>query len=191
MANEQAIRGNNMTRLQPLTPAEASGKATELLTDIIERRGSVGAMVATMAHSPALLQGYLDFSRAMKRVKLLRPLSEKISITVQQWIGCQVCQQAHISAGRAAGLTETDIALARQGASTDTRESLLLDLAVRILTEPSSITDDDIEALRAAGWTDRILADVVGIVMLNQLTGSFNLLAGIHPALVQAEPPTP
>ena len=171
-----------MTRLQPLTPTEAPAKAAELLTDIIERNGSVGTMAATMAHSPALLQGYLDFSRAMKRTKLPRPLSEKISIAVQEWIGCEVCQQAHLSAGRAAGLSETDIGLARQGTSTDTREALLLDLAVRILTEPSSITDDDIEALRSAGWSDRILAEVVGIVMLNQLTGSFNLLAGLQPA---------
>jgi AhpD family alkylhydroperoxidase len=180
-----------MTRLQPLTPAQAPGTAAELLTDLIERHGSVGPMVATMAHSPALLQGYLEFSRAMKRVKLPRRLSEKISITVQEWIGCQLCQQAHISAGRAAGLTDTDIALARQGTSTDTRETLLLDLAVRILTEPSPVSDDDIEALRTAGWSDRILAEVVGIVTLNQLTGSFNLLAGLHPARTPAEAPKP
>jgi AhpD family alkylhydroperoxidase len=189
--NQATRRGNDMTRLRPLTPTEAPGKVAELLTDIIERHGSVGAMVATMAHSPALLQGYLDFSRAMKRVKLPRPLSEKISIAVQEWIGCQVCQQAHISAGRSAGLTDTDITLARQGASTDTRETLLLDLAVRILTEPSSITDGEIEELRAVGWSDRILAEVVGVVMLNQLTGSFNLLAGLHPTPAPAEASTP
>ncbi|WP_020392364.1 carboxymuconolactone decarboxylase family protein [Kribbella catacumbae] len=169
-----------MPRIEPLTPAEAPGKSAELLSDIIERRGSVGNMVATMAHSPALLQGYLDFSRAMKRTKLPRPLSEKISIALQEWIGCDVCQQAHADAGRSVGLTETDITLARQAISTDDRETPLLALAVQVLTEPSAITDDTIEAAKAAGWSDRILAEVVGIVVLNQLTGSFNLLAGLH-----------
>lgn len=169
-----------MPRLQPLSPAEAPGKSAELLTDLLQRRGSVGNMVATMAHSPALLQGYLDFSRAMKRTKLPRPLSEKISIALQEWIGCDVCQQAHADAGRSAGLTETDITLARQAISTDDRETPLLELAVQILTEPSAITDDNIEALKKAGWTDRILAEAVGIAVLNQLTGSFNLLAGHH-----------
>ncbi|SPL88713.1 probable Mip [[Actinomadura] parvosata subsp. kistnae] len=32
--------------------------------DILDRRGSVGEMVAAMAHSPALLEGYLNLSRA-------------------------------------------------------------------------------------------------------------------------------
>jgi AhpD family alkylhydroperoxidase len=175
-----------MTRIQPLTPDTAPAKSAELLAGIVERRGSAGAMVSTMAHSPALLQGYLDFSRAMKRSKLPRSLSEKISIAVQEWIGCETCRQAHIDAGRSVGLSDADVTLARQGVSTDARETQLIDLAVRILTEPSGVTDEEVDTLRAAGWSDRILAEVVGLVMLNQLTGSFNLLAGIHPASASA-----
>ncbi|MDP9862398.1 MULTISPECIES: hypothetical protein [Streptosporangium] len=57
-----------MRRLNPLQPADAPDKSRELLTDIIERHGGVGDMVATMAHSPALLQGYPDLSRSMKRM---------------------------------------------------------------------------------------------------------------------------
>ncbi|WP_310973750.1 MULTISPECIES: hypothetical protein [unclassified Amycolatopsis] len=29
------------------------------------------------------------------------------------------------------------------------------------------------------GWSDRVLADAVALLSLNQLTGSFNLLAGL------------
>ncbi|MGV9778222.1 hypothetical protein [Streptosporangium sp. NPDC003464] len=57
-----------MRRLNPLQPADAPEKSRELLTDIIERHGDVGDMVATMAHSPAPLQGHLDLSRSMKRM---------------------------------------------------------------------------------------------------------------------------
>jgi hypothetical protein len=53
---------------------------------------------------------------------------------------------------------------------------------VRVLTEPNTITDTDVQQLRAHGWSDRILADVVGLVALNQLTGAFNLVAGLEPA---------
>jgi AhpD family alkylhydroperoxidase len=171
-----------MRRLTPLDPAEAPEKSRELLNDIIGRRGGVGDMVATMAHSPALLQGYLDLSRAMRRVKLPRTLSEKISLAVQEWIGCGHCLQAHAEAGRAAGLSESDIALARQGTSTDAREAALIALAVRVLAEPSSITDGDVAELRAHGWSDRIVAEIVGVVALNLLTGAFNLLVGLEPA---------
>ncbi|MFD9644837.1 hypothetical protein ACFWWN_15260, partial [Streptomyces sp. NPDC059082] len=106
-------------RLTALAPEQAPGRARELLTDLVERHGSVGEMVSTMAHSPALLDGYLGLSRAMKRVRIPRALSEKLSLAVQEWIGCGTCREAHQEAGRAAGLTATDIELARQGTSTD------------------------------------------------------------------------
>ncbi|GAA2443677.1 peroxidase-related enzyme [Actinomadura vinacea] len=170
-----------MRNLPPLDPADAPAKSRELLDEIIGRRGSVGDMVSTMAHSPALLQGYLDFSRAMKRAKLPRALSEKLSIAAQEWIGCGTCMAAHTAAGRAAGLSETDIALARQGTSTDSREAALLAFAIRVLAEPSSLTGDDVTALREHGWSDRVIAEVVGLVTLNMLTGAFNLVAGIQP----------
>lgn len=171
-----------MRRLTPLEPADAPGRSKDLLNDIVARRGGAGDMVATMAHSPALLEGYLNLSRAMKRVKVPRALSEKISLAVQEWIGCRTCLQAHTEAGRAAGLSETDIVLARQGTSTDVREAALIAMAVRVLAEPSSISDEDVAELRAHGWSDRIIAEIVGVVTLNLLTGAFNLLVGLQPA---------
>lgn len=171
-----------MRRFAPLEPATATGKSKELLQDILDRRGGVGEMVATMAHSPALLEGYLNLSRAMRRAKLPRALSEKVSLAVQEWIGCGTCLQAHTEAGRAAGLSEADIALARQGTSTDAREAALIAVAVRVLAEPSSLTDADVAELRAHGWSDRIIAEIVGVVALNYLTGAFNLLAGLQPS---------
>ena len=170
-----------MPRMRALDPEQAPSAARTLLTDIIDRHGDAGPMVRTMANSPALLQGYLQLSRAMKRSALPRPLSEKISIAVQEWIGCALCLAAHTAAGRGAGLTEVDIELARQGTATDAREAALLTYAVRVLTEPATLTDADLAELRSHGWSDRVIADVVGLVALNQLTGSFNLVAGLAP----------
>ncbi|MEU2077541.1 alkylhydroperoxidase [Streptomyces sp. NPDC013489] len=168
-------------RMTALSPEQAPGRAGELLTDIARRHGSVGEMVSTMAHSPALLDGYLNLSRAMKRVKIPRALSEKLSLAVQEWIGCGTCAEAHRAAGRAAGLSETDLELARQGTSTDPREAALIGLALRVLAEPGSLSDEDVAEARSHGWSDRVIAEVVGVVTLNLLTGAFNLLAGIQP----------
>ena len=57
----------------------------------------------------------------------------------------------------------------------------MISFAVRVLVEPAALTDDDLAALRAHGWSERTQADVVGLVALNQLTGSFNLVAGLEP----------
>jgi AhpD family alkylhydroperoxidase len=168
-----------MRNLTPLEPDEAPAQSKELLEGIIERHGSVGDMVATMAHSPALLRGYLELSRSMKRAKLPRQVSEKLAIAVQSWIGCGTCLAAHTEAGRAAGLSETDIALARDATATDGRQAALVGFAVRVLAEPSSIRREDVEELRGHGWSDRVIAEVVGLVSLNLMTGAFNLVAGI------------
>jgi AhpD family alkylhydroperoxidase len=171
-----------MRSLTALDPADAPDKSRELLTDLIDRHGSVGEMVSTMAHSPALLAGYLGLSGAMKRAKLPRTVGEKISLAVQEWIGCEMCRQAHAAAARSIGLSESDIALARQGTAADAREAALIGVAVRVLAEPASLTDQDVAELRAHGWSDRVIAELVGLVALNLLTGAFNLLAGIEPA---------
>jgi AhpD family alkylhydroperoxidase len=170
-----------MPRLRALDLEHATGTARTLLAGIIDRHGEAGPMVRTMAHSPALLQGYLELSRAMKRSAVPRPLSEKISLAIQEWLGCALCLEAHSAAGRAVGLTEIDIALARQGTATDAREAALITYAMRVLTEASTLTDADVEELRGHGWNDRVLADIVGLVALNQLTGAFNLVAGLEP----------
>lgn len=44
-----------MTRFPSLTPDTAQGAARSLLGDLVARHGEIGAMVATMAHSPAVL----------------------------------------------------------------------------------------------------------------------------------------
>ena len=177
-----------MARLHPLAPEQASGTARSLLAGIIDRHGDAGQMVRTMAHSPALLQGYLELSRAMKRSSIPRPLSEKISLAVQEWLGCALCLEAHSAAARTAGLSESDISLARQGTATDAREAALITYGMRVLTEPSTLTDTDVDELRAHGWSDRALADVVGLVALNQLTGAFNLVAGLEPTARTQQP---
>lgn len=171
-----------MRRVTPLDPAEAPEKSRQLLEDLVGRNGGLGDMVRSMAHSPALLQGYLELSRAMKRVKVPRALSEKLSLAVQEWLGCELCLLAYTEAGRAAGLSEMDIALARQGTSTDKREAALIDFAMRVLAEPASISDDDVAGIRTQGWDDRIIAEIVGLVSLNLMTGAFNLVAGLEPS---------
>lgn len=163
------------------TPGTAVGKAADLLGDIIERHGSAGTMVRTMAGSASILAGYLELSRAMKRSTLDRQLSERISLAVQDQLGCGLCLQAHTSAAQALGISETEIARARKGGSADARINVVVDFGRRAYTDPSSISDDDVIGLRSLGLTDREILDIAGLVALNVLTGTFNLVAGLRP----------
>ena len=170
-----------MPRFATLTPDTAVGASRDLLSELVERHGTVGDMVATMAHSPAVLGGYLQLSKAMRRAKLDRRISELVSIAVQSKQGCGMCLRSHIDAARTLGLTEEAISLAQQGTSEDPSIAAMIQLGVLIYREPASITDARIEELRRFGYSDREIADVVGVVALNILTGAFNLVAGLTP----------
>lgn len=171
-----------MSRLPALTPTTATGAARDLLADLVDRHGQVGEMVRTMAHSPAVLGGYLQLSRAMKRAKLDRATSERISIAIQVRQGCELCLHSHEAAARSLGVTESEIELARDATSADPRIAAMTAFGFRVFAEPNAITDADVDALRGFGYRDREIADVPGVVALNVLTGSFNLAAGLRAA---------
>jgi uncharacterized protein YciW len=59
----------------------------------------------------------------------------------------------------------------------------IIAFALQVVAAPSEIDDADVEGLRDHGYGDEQIADVVGLVALNLLTGAFNLVAGIEPAL--------
>ena len=170
-----------MSRIAALTPATAHGAAQNMLTELVARHGQVGSMVSTMGHSPAVLGGYLQLSKAMKRAKLSRRISEVVSIAVQARQGCQLCLDAHIAAARTFGVTDAEIAAARESTSPDPAVAAMIALGLAIYSSPTTVTDDQVAELHAFGYTDREIVDVVGIVALNVLTGAFNLVAGLEP----------
>jgi uncharacterized peroxidase-related enzyme len=170
-----------MPRIQPIAVEEASSRARELLDELASRGGEPGPMVRTMAQAPTLLRGYLDLNRALKRSHLDRRVSERISLAVQAWLGCDYCVEAHTGAARALGVSDVEIDLARNGTSADPRIGPMVAFGQQVLAAPAEITDDEVDELRRLGYSDEQIAEVPALVALNVMTGAFNLVAGIHP----------
>jgi uncharacterized peroxidase-related enzyme len=170
-----------MPRIQPVDVKTADPRSRELLRELAARGTEPGPMVRAMANAPALLRGYVDLSRAMKRSHLDRRVSERISLAVQEWLGCDYCVEAHSRAARALGLSETDIELARQGTAIDPKVAAMVAFAQQVLVAPAEVTNEQVQELRDVGYSEEQIAEVPGLVALNVLTGAFNLVAGIHP----------
>lgn len=171
-----------MSRLPVLTPQTAVGAARDMLNELVARHGQVGDMVSTMANSPAVLGGYLQLTRSMKRAKLDRRISERISIAVQVRQGCQTCLDSHVAAARSLGIDDDEIDRARRGTSADPTIAPMVAFGSQVYVEPTAITAVQVEELHDLGYSDREIADVAGVVALNVLTGGFNLVAGLQPA---------
>ena len=170
-----------MSRLPLIDPHDAKGSVKDTLAELSSRGGDFGPMVRGMANSNAVLRGYVELNRAVKRSHLDRKVTERISLAVQEWLGCDYCIDAHTRAARAVGLSEADIELARNGSATDPKVAAIVAFGRQIAAAPSEVTDAQVDDLRTHGYRDEQIADVVALVNLNVLTGSFNLVAGIHP----------
>ena len=170
-----------MTRFDPVDREQATGKARELFDELSTRGAVPGPMILAMANAPARLRGYVDLSRAMKRSHIDRRISERISLAVQEWLGCAHCVEAHRHAARALGLSEDEISLARHGTATDPKIAAIVAFGQQVSVAPAEVSDEQVEQLRELGYSDEQLAEVGGLVALNVLTGTFNLVAGIHP----------
>jgi uncharacterized peroxidase-related enzyme len=170
-----------MPRIEPIAVDAATGKGKELLDELASRGGEPGPMVRAMANAPALLRGYLDLNRALKRTHLDRRIVERINLAVHEWLGCEYCLVAHTRAARQLGLSDSDIELARQGTATDATVAAMVAFAQQVLVAPKEVTDAQLDELRALGYSDEQITEVVGLVSLQLLTGALNLVAGIEP----------
>ena len=169
-----------MARIDPIPMEEAEGRARELLEELVQRGGEPGPMVRAMANAPALLRGYLDLTRAMKRSHIDRRIVERINRAVHEWLDCDYCLVAHTRAARQLGVPDSEIQLARQGTSSDPAIAVIVAFAQQVLAAPAEIGDADVARLHAHGYRDEQIAEVAGLVGLQLLTGAFNLIADIH-----------
>jgi AhpD family alkylhydroperoxidase len=181
-----------MARIDPIRMEAAEGKARELLEEVVARGGDPGPMLRTMANAPALLRGYLDLNRAMKRSHIDRRVIERINLAVHEWLSCDYCLVAHTRAARQLGVPESEIQLARQGTSSDPAIAAIVAFAQQVLASPAETGDADLERLRAHGYRDEQILEVAALVSLQLLTGAVNLISGLHApaeALQELTPP--
>lgn len=164
-------------RIPSVQPAVASDKAEALLRGVKAKMGVVPNMMKTMAHSPALLEGYLVFSGALGKGVLPAVVREQLALFVSQYNGCEYCLSAHtLFAGRA-GLKPVQIAWAREGVADDPKTQAVLTLAGNLIDNRGDVTDEQLADAQEAGLTDAEIAEVVGHVALSTLTNYFNELA--------------
>jgi uncharacterized peroxidase-related enzyme len=166
-----------MARIAPVNVDSATGKAKDLLDAVKAKMGMVPNMMATLANAPAVLESYLAFSGAVGGSSLSPKTREAIAIAIAETNACNYCLSAHAVIGKGAGLSETDIASAREFNASDSKLDAILKLARAINDTRGFATDADLAAARTAGITDAQILEVVAVVSLNVFTNYLNHVA--------------
>jgi uncharacterized peroxidase-related enzyme len=166
-----------MPRIQPVEQKTADPAIEALLGSVRKSMGTVPNLIATMANSPAVARAYLGFAQALAGGSLPRRLREQIALVVGEANACGYCLAAHTALGRRAGLTEEEAKEARRASSRDGKERAALVFARKVVQDRGVVTDDDVEQLRRAGYTDGQVGEIVANVALNIFTNCFNHVA--------------
>ena len=175
-------------RLEAIDPATATGKSKELLERVQARFGGIPNLIRTFAHSPAVLQGYLEFSGALASGSLPARLREQIALVVSEVNDCDYCRAAHTAAGKKAGLSAHEVLDSRQATAGDPRVQVVLRFARDLTANDGWVGDEDVARLRDAGYVDGEIAEIVANVALTIFTNYFNHVAGTEVDFPAAKP---
>ncbi len=159
----------------PATVDAAPEAAQPLLNAVKAQIGSVPNLFRITANSPAALEGYLGLSGALGKGKLAAATRERIALAVAQVNGCGYCLAAHTYLGKnVAKLSDAEILRNRAGHSDDAKADAAVSFAVKVAKQRGAVSDADVQGLRASGYSDAEIVEIVAHVALNTLTNYLN-----------------
>ena len=163
-----------MPRLKVIDPKTATGKAKELFDGPL--KGKHLNFFKGLANSPAALQAYLSVSGALGEGELSAPQREVIALAVGEVNNCAYCVAAHTAMGKMAGLSQEQTVGARRGCLDDAKLGPLVRFVSALHEKNGHVSDEDLAALKGAGYTDGAVAEVLAAYGLNVFTNYFNHL---------------
>ena len=166
-----------MTRITAVEPGKATGKARELLDAVKNKVGRVPNMMRTMAHSPAVLEAYLNFSAALAGGQLNAKLREELALLSAEMNACSYCAAAHTAIAKMVGLSGDAILLARKGHSLDPKTNAALNFARALIETRGEVSEADFQAAKDAGFSEAEIGEIIANVALNIFTNYFNIVA--------------
>ena len=166
-----------MPRIKPVDPASTEQKSQQLLDAVNNKLGTVPNIFKVMAHAPAALEGYLNFSGALGAGALSPQLREQIALVTAGVNQCDYCASAHTLMGKGTGLDEDELQRNLNGEATDSKTQVALSFAKKVVQARGVVTNDDLAELHSAGFNDEETIEIVAHIGLNLFTNYFNHIA--------------
>lgn len=171
------IEKTHSPRLTAVNPDQTTGKAKDLLSAVKAKLGMAPNMMRTMANSPAVLEGYLNFNAALGGGFLAPSLREQIAIAVAEANGCDYCLSAHHTLGKMAGLKPEQLSQSRDAIASDPKADAALKFAVAVVASRGAVNDAQFAKVREAGFSEGEVAEILAHVAINVFTNYFNKAA--------------
>jgi AhpD family alkylhydroperoxidase len=144
------------------TIESAPAASRRLMAETVKHQGHLSEAVALLAESPELLGTFLRASGTFA-ASTLDPLAQEVVImTIATRNGCHLCVAMHTARLDALAADPGLITALRAGTPLDDpRLAALRQFTLRVLASTGEVTDDELAAFVAAGFTARNALEVV------------------------------
>jgi uncharacterized peroxidase-related enzyme len=171
-------RRNAMNRIPIPSADQTPAPSLPLLAAVQKQLGVVPNLMKLVGHSPAALEGYLSLNSALGKGTIGAKSGERIALAIAEINGCSYCLSAHTYLGKnVAKLDDVEIAANRNGTSSDLKAAAAVRFATQIALARGHVSDADVQAVKAAGYTNAEIVEIVLHVALNTLTNYVNEVA--------------
>ena len=168
-----------MTRLETPASVVAAPEVTRpSLLAVQKQLGVVPNLYRLLASSPAALEGFLALSSALGKGELDAKTRGRLALTVAELNGCDYCLSAHSYLGKnLLKLEDAEMTANREGRSTDARASAAVHFAAQVVRARGHVTDEDVQQVKAAGYSQAQILEIVLHTVVNTLTNYVNTVA--------------
>ena len=164
-----------MAHVTLVDPASADASVKPTLDQINGAFGVLPNMFKAVANSPAALVSMWGAFGALGSGKLGARLGEEIAVAVANANACEYCLAAHTALGKKAGASGDEMADAQVGRSADPRTQAALTFALKVVRDRAAVAPSDVAALKAAGFDDEGVVEIIAHVALNLFTNYVNV----------------
>ncbi|WP_290697293.1 carboxymuconolactone decarboxylase family protein [Lacinutrix sp.] len=165
------------TRIETLDPAKTTGKSKELFNAVQSKLGFIPNLIKVFGNSPATLQTYLSLGELTASGNFSNKYREQLALAIAESNSCNYCLSAHTAIGKMNGLDLEQAQQSRQGLASDAKDQAGLQFAQAVTENRGNVSTEAINAVKAAGFNDSDILEVVLNVVSNTLTNYVNHIA--------------
>jgi uncharacterized peroxidase-related enzyme len=174
----------------PVPARDALAAKTYPTLDTVEKQlGFLPNLHRLMGLSPAVLKGWFGLMSSLATTLDART-REGIALAISEINGCHYCvsAHAHVSANFG-GLSGEEIARNRRGRSEDPRREAAIQFARKVIARRGRFEAEELARVRAAGYSDANIIEMVALVAQFSMTNFINNVAGTPIDFDIVEPP--
>ena len=165
------------TRIETLNPETTTGKSKVLFDAVQKKLGFIPNLIKVFGNSPATLQTYLSLGELTASGNFSNKYREQLALAVAESNSCNYCLSAHTTIGKMNGLTEEETEQSRQGIAGDVKAQTGLQFAKAVTENRGQVSAEAINVVKAAGYDDGAILEIVLNVVSNTLTNYVNHIA--------------